>query len=125
VPQETGYAFRKDQRLLEKADYGRVFKKSRRSRDKCFTVLARQRHDNAPARLGLAIAKKHCRQATGRNRIKRIARESFRLRQAMLSGFDFIVLNQPAAALATNNELNDSLDAHWRCLMRKSSDKDT
>ncbi|MEM8814186.1 MAG: ribonuclease P protein component [Pseudomonadota bacterium] len=109
----TGYPFRKDQRLLDQAAYGRVFKKARRSRDKCFTVLAR-RNTEASARLGLAISKKHCRKASARNRIKRMVRESFRLHQAELEGLDVVVLNQPAAALASNRELLDSLDAHWR-----------
>ena len=111
-----GYSFGKDRRLQDKAAYDRVFKKARRSRDKCFTVLVR-RNDNAPARLGLAISKKHCRKATARNRIKRLVRESFRLHQAELDGLDLVVINQPGAALASNRELSDSLSAHWtRCL---------
>ena len=114
----TGFPFGKDQRILDKADYGRVFKKARRSRDKCFTVLARQRHDDAPARLGLAISKKHCRRATARNRIKRVVRESFRLHQNTLQGRDVVVLNQPAAALASNRELTASLEAHWQRIAR-------
>lgn len=108
-----GFSFRKDQRLVGRAAYDRVFKKARRSRDKCFTVLAR-RSDNVPARLGLAIAKKHCRKASSRNRIKRIVRESFRHHQADLYGIDLVVMNQPAAAMATKQELNASLEKHWK-----------
>ncbi len=120
-----GYSFRKDQRLTDRAAYDRVFKKARRSRDKCFTVLAR-RSGKAPARLGLAIAKKHCRKASARNRIKRLVRESFRHHQAELFGIDLVVMNQPAATLASNQELSSSLETHWQNTIRalKGSSKD-
>ena len=110
-----GNRFTKDNRLLDAADFGRVFDGATRSRDKLFTVLCRQNATDA-ARLGLAIAKKRCRRATARNRIKRVGRESFRRQQALLSGLDVVVMNQPAAATADNAELFASLDWHWqRC----------
>lgn len=107
-----GFSFRKNQRLLTGAQYDRVFKKARRSRDRCFTVLVRPW--NGGARLGLAISKKHCRKATGRNRLKRIVRESFRLHQFELDGLDIVVMNQPGAALASNQDLAASLERHWK-----------
>ncbi len=122
---DTGFAFRKHQRLTDARAYGRVFKKARRSRDKCFTVLARSRtpgHSGTPGRLGLAVSKKHCRKATERNRIKRLARESFRLHQSRLRGLDLVVLNQPAAAKASNRELLASLERHWRRLSDTGTD---
>ena len=107
------YRLKKDNRLLNAAAFGRVFKKATRSRDKWFTVLCRD-NDKDFARLGLAISKKSCRQATGRNRIKRVVRESFRQNQAAIAGLDIVVINQPAAASATNRALFDSMAAHWR-----------
>ena len=108
------YRFRKDNRLLDAAAFGRVFKKASRSRDKWFTVLCRE-NNREQARLGLAISKKNCRQATARNRIKRIVRESFRQHQEQLAGIDVVVMNQPAAAAGSNRQLFDSLTGHWRC----------
>jgi ribonuclease P protein component len=115
--------FEKRHRLLNEADYGRVFRKATRSRDSLFTALCRQNDINTPGdintpRLGLAIAKKHCRLATGRNRIKRIVRESFRQHQALLAGLDIIVMNQPAAKAASNQELSASLEEHWQRLSK-------
>ena len=75
-----------------------------------------RKNDTGGARLGLAIAKKHSRNATARNRIKRIVRESFRHNQAELDGLDIVVINQPAATAASSRQLFDSLAAHWqRC----------
>jgi ribonuclease P protein component len=115
--------FQKANRLLDAAAFARVFKKATRSRDKFFTVLARDSKDDV-ARLGLAISKKHCRKATARNRIKRVIRESFRQHQLQLAGLDIVVINQPAAALADSGAMNDSLEQHWqRCREAKRKNK--
>jgi ribonuclease P protein component len=105
--------FARNNRLLDAAAFGRVFQKATRSRDNLFTVLCR-RNEKGAARLGLAISKKHCRQATKRNRVKRIIRESFRQQQALLVGLDIVVINQPAAASASNRQMFTSLENHWR-----------
>jgi ribonuclease P protein component len=78
-----------------------------------FTVLSRP-NDSTEPQLGLAIGKKNCRAAVGRNRLKRIIRESFRHNRAQLGGLDVVVLNQPAAAKASNEMLFDSLEKHWQ-----------
>ncbi len=61
----------------------------------------------------MAISKKYCRPASGRNRLKRIVRESFRQHRAELEGLDIVVLNQSAAQQADNKALFDSLAQHW------------
>jgi ribonuclease P protein component len=78
-----------------------------------FTVLYKQ-NGTRSARLGLAISKKHCKLAVGRNRIKRVVRESFRQQQTKLTGLDVVILNQPAAMRASNKALFDSLGKHWQ-----------
>lgn len=100
-----------------------MFEKATRSRDKFFTVLARDNQDEIP-RLGLAISKKHCRKATARNRIKRVIRESFRQHQVQLAGLDIVVINQPAATGADRSAMDDSLEFHWqRCREAKRKKK--
>ena len=92
-----------------------MFEKAARSSDKWFTVLCRKNEGKA-ARLGLAVSKKHCKTATGRNRIKRIVRESFRQHQHGLGGLDVVVLSRPETAAGDNRRLRQSLAAHWhRC----------
>lgn len=109
------HRLKKQNRLSDAAAFNYVFKGAARSRDKWFTVLYRENKKDI-ARLGLAIARKHCRHATGRNRIKRLVRESFRHHQDMLAGLDIVVMNQPAATMASNRQLFDSLATHWlRC----------
>ena len=65
------------------------------------------------ARLGLAVSRKNIKQATMRNRIKRIVRESFRNNQSILKGMDIVVTAQRQSGGAENNTLNNSLKNHW------------
>lgn len=107
------FRFQKHNRLSAAAEFDYVFTGAARSRDKWFTVLYRTNNKNV-ARLGLAIGKKNCRRAAGRNRLKRIVRESFRQHQDSLAGLDIVVLNQLAASTASNGQLFDSLERHWQ-----------
>jgi ribonuclease P protein component len=100
-------------RLADAASFSRVFKKAQRSRDNLFTVLYRD-NEETEARLGLAIAKKHCHLATGRNRIKRVVRESFRRHKVALAGLDIVVLNRPEATQADSGQLFTCLEKHWQ-----------
>jgi len=117
----ASFRFRRHNRLLNAAAFGRVFEQAERSRDRCFTVLWRA-NEAGCARLGLAISKKHCRKATSRNALKRIVRESFRQHQQLLCGLDVVVINQPAAATTSRPQLFDSLAGHWqRCSAARQS----
>ena len=116
-PKRTGsrerrFAFGKALRLKNPAAFDRVFKNATRSRDKYFTLLYRPNGKRYP-RLGLAVAKKHCRHAHARNRIKRLVRETFRQQQAALRGVDVVVMCSAAAGAASNGALLGSLDRHW------------
>jgi ribonuclease P protein component len=104
---------RKRQRLPDAEAFSHVFAKASRSRDNLFTVLSRK-NGTDHARLGLAISKKHCRKATGRNRLKRLVRESFREHAAALEGLDLVVLGQADASLADNRTIFSSLARHWQ-----------
>lgn len=104
--------FSKDSRLQDAAAFGRVFKAASRSRDNYFTVLSRS-NGLEIARLGLAVSKKNCKRAVGRNKIKRVARESFRQHQELLRGLDIVVMNKPASADAAKPDLFRSLETHW------------
>ena len=99
-----------------------MFRRSRRFADRYWTVLVHEPDDAraSGARLGLAIAKKRARRAVERNRIKRVARESFRHRRAVLDGMHVVVMNRDAAATATRAELRAALDTLWDKVLRTS-----
>ena len=102
-------------RLLKPADFKRVFKNNQATNDRLFRVLARANQAGRP-RLGMAVSKKVDRTAVGRNRIKRVIRESFRHWVAEKSGgigIDVVVLPRAAAASICNHHLFRSLKVHW------------
>lgn len=53
------------------------------------------------------------RLATGRNRLRRIVRESFRHRSAELPPLDIVVMAREGAAATANADLFASLARHW------------
>ena len=119
--------FSRQSRLLKPAEFKSVFQRPLRSSDDCFRILARanglQHH-----RLGMAIPKKVCTRAVGRNRIKRVIRENFRLQMLVSSPdkvLDFVVLPTGAAANQSNKALDESLSAHWQRLIGKAGDRAT
>jgi ribonuclease P protein component len=65
------------------------------------------------ARLGLAVASKPFGGSVPRNRIRRLIRESFRLRQHELPDVDLVVSARPRAKDASAAELRASLDVLW------------
>ncbi|HEU4620353.1 MAG TPA: ribonuclease P protein component [Gammaproteobacteria bacterium] len=102
-------------RLRRSHDYSRVFANPARSSDRYFTVLARQNELGA-ARLGLAISRKAASRAVDRNKLKRIARETFR--KQSLPPLDFVILARADAAAAARPALRASLAAHFAKLSK-------
>jgi ribonuclease P protein component len=68
----------------------------------------------------LAISKKAASRAVARNRIKRIIRESFRLHQGDIGGWDIVVMAKASAATTTRQALRAELEEHWNRLRRRS-----
>lgn len=111
--------FSPDQRLHTPAEFGRVFAEPARSSDRFFTVLARPTGHPA-ARLGLTVSRRAAKRAVDRNKIKRLARESFR-HQPSLPPWDFVVLARAGADRAERRVLRESLDRHFEQLTKAAA----
>ncbi|MEX2524553.1 MAG: ribonuclease P protein component [Gammaproteobacteria bacterium] len=109
--------FPKKCRLSKPSEFRQVFSSRSRSVDSQFLVLARQNSQDI-ARLGLAVSKRKIRAAVGRNRVKRLIRESFRKNQEKLAGLDIVVVSQNRISLSDNTVLLQSLDRHWNRIGR-------
>ena len=122
-------SFHRSARLLNPTDFKRVFSRNVVSSDRFFKVLGRP-NSSACSRLGMAVSRQIDKRAVGRNRIKRVIRESFRhslqpqkepgigtagegesIRPD--TGVDLVVLPRRECASICNRQLFESLDKHW------------
>lgn len=117
----TGFTFTKSQHLRSKADFERVYVLKCKAADGVLLVFA-ARNDLTLTRIGLSVSKKHG-GAIVRNRLKRLLREAFRLKQNQISsGLDLILipLAKDKAELAAYEE---SLINITRRLLRRLDQK--
>lgn len=133
--------FPRSSRLLESVEFKRVFKKNVVSADRYFKVLGRPNNESL-SRLGMAVSRQVDRKAVGRNRIKRVIRESFRHFYGGVTGIplpgrhksgderdpwhddhfipvDLVVLPRPVSATICNRQLFLSLQTHWSRINRQ------
>jgi len=110
--------FEPSKRLHQPAEFRALRQRGKRLSDAFFSlsVLA---NNETHARLGLAIATRTFGSAVARNRIKRLARESFRLNQHELPPVDVTVSARDAARQAQAKELRASLDKHWKNITQR------
>lgn len=114
--------FPKCAKLLKPAEFKLVFNAAKRAGDRNLTIFYTANELNHP-RLGLAISKKVSKLAVDRNRIKRLARETFRLKQPQLQHADFVVLARPSAVKEDNATLIASFNKLWAKLGANQGDK--
>ena len=121
LPSSPTYRFGKQQRLLNAADYSAVFNDAPiRASHPNFLILART-NASAQAKLGLVISKKNVRHAVNRNRIKRIARETFRLQQHNLPTIDAIVLARRGADTVPQDQLATIFNGLWKRIIKRAN----
>ncbi len=111
--------FRRTARLTDAVAFKRVFACPERFPGHGFVVLTRDNEHGGP-RLGLAIAKRCASRAVDRNRLKRIARESFRLNVATLPAVDIVVLCGRGAPGIPNGRLRATLDQAWKTIRKQT-----
>jgi ribonuclease P protein component len=114
--------FSPEQRLHTSKEFGRVFAEPARSSDRFFTILGRP-NARSNARLGLTISRRAAKRAVDRNKLKRLARESFRMQQS-LPCWDFVVMAKTGADRTERRVLRESLDRHFTRLKAQAAGRD-
>jgi len=109
--------FEPRKRLHQPAEFRDVKRRGKKFSDAFFSLSVLANHESH-ARLGLSIATRTFGSAVARNRIKRVARESFRLNQHSLPPVDVTVSAREAARLAHIADLRASLDEHWKSIQK-------
>lgn len=109
----AGESFSRSKRLTRAKQYSKVFANNSRVSDDCITLLIGKQCGKR-ARLGFAIAKKQLKRAVDRNRIKRLLRESFRLRHNELPNIDIVIMVRLNILKLNHTEVFSRLDKHWQ-----------
>ncbi len=88
----TLYGFSTDVRIHCAADYKSVFDGALFKVHQPHFLFLAKISEQPKSRLGIVVAKKKVRRAHERNRVKRLARESFRLHQQQSNVLDIVVM---------------------------------
>lgn len=84
--------FTKKEHILKSADFARVYKKGRSAR-KNSAILYSFTNGLDYNRVGFSISSRNVKKASSRNRMRRLFRESYRLRKKDLkTGFDMVLV---------------------------------
>lgn len=122
IDRMLSFGFSPELRLLHTSDFKSVFDGALyKVHQSGFMLLAvPSTHQSlSHARIGLVIAKKKIRRAHERNRVKRLARESFRLHQTELPALDIVLMAKADAQHLSNEVLHQELITAWRQLTKR------
>ncbi|WP_144211741.1 ribonuclease P protein component [Shewanella donghaensis] len=114
----TSYAFTRELRLLTPAQFKSVFSNPIKASSAEITLLAIPNSEKHP-RIGLTVAKRFVKNASDRNRIKRVIRTNFRLHQHDIPDIDIVVLVRNGVVDMENADLHKLIEKLWRKLSRR------
>ncbi len=114
------FSFGKHCRLQSAHEYSRVFADTQVKVACPELLIIASSNELGRPRLGLVIAKKHVKLASQRNRLKRLIRESFRLRQQHLPALDIVVLARKGIASMDNPAVTRTLEKQWNRLCKRT-----
>jgi ribonuclease P protein component len=107
-------------RLLSSADFQAVWKTGKRTSVPLLTLVSCE-NKLAHPRLGISIPKKNIRSSVHRNRLKRLARETFRVRQSILGNRDIVVLAYKGAEALSPEEQYERFNRLWDLLIQRET----
>ena len=95
--------------MLLRRDFNRVFTQGIRHQEGPFTAVCWPNNQDHP-RLGLALRRKVLHRAVDRNHIRRLAREAFRQKRAILPPLDIVISAQARSVTQEHRDLRVYLD---------------
>lgn len=103
---------RAGQKLCTAAEFERARKSQQRRGNDLFSIQWIE-NPTGQARIGMAVSVRAVGGAVPRNRVRRLIRESFRLRRQELPAVDVFVVARSGVRTASNAEIFSSLERLW------------
>lgn len=117
------FAYPKNRRLLKPSEFQRVFDNVDCKQGGKYCTLLSAESNLVESRLGLIAAKKNLKLAVQRNQMKRLLRETFRLKHdefiKLNCSFDVIALIKASAANVPAKDIHNELEKQWSKLIAK------
>ncbi|QAX82317.1 ribonuclease P protein component [Candidatus Pseudomonas adelgestsugas] len=110
--------FGREKRLLTAQNFTAVFASPTNTIPGNSTLLLARKNDLNYPRLGLVISKKNVKLSVKRNRLKRLIRETFRLHQDKLIGWDIVIVARKGLGDIGNYKLIQHFGQLWKRLSR-------
>lgn len=114
----VGNRFPRNRRLLKSSEFQAVFAAAEQRVSHRYYLLLARTHQGPGPRLGLVVARKNIRLATRRNRIKRVARETFRQQAGGLGSVDVLLLARRGMDALPPDRQTRLLREAWRTLAK-------
>jgi ribonuclease P protein component len=111
--------FSREKRLLTPRQFKTVFDSPTGKVPGRNVLLLARHNDLDHPRLGLVIGKKSVKLSVERNRLKRQIRESFRLNQDSLVGWDIVIVARKGLGELDNSELARQFGKLWKRLANR------
>jgi ribonuclease P protein component len=105
----TPHRFPRCAHLRASAEFLAVFGEGKRISGAAFRLHVLLKSDALRARLGVTVSKRVDKTAVARNRLRRQAKEVFRLQSTTLPGGDYVVLAKPEAGKLDNAHVRAEL----------------
>jgi ribonuclease P protein component len=96
-------------RLKTQAEFSHTLQKRLRLFSPFYTIFYSPNGKNH-SRIGFVISKRQVKKAHERNRLRRIAKEAFRLRQGEIFAWDLVIMASHQAITVENEELRRCID---------------
>ena len=103
------FTYPRSARILNKREYNQVFNKGSVQKTPGLVVYSFL-NSLESSRLGVITSKKSAKKAFDRNRIKRLCKNTFRLKRNLLLSKDFVILARAKAKHLSNQELVQCLE---------------
>lgn len=106
-------------RLLTAGDFRTVFDQVDAKAACPELLLLARANPESTARLGFILSRKNCRSAVARNRVKRVAREVFRLDYQQWPPLDIILMGRPGIDQLSKEDLHRLINKQLQRLARR------